>query len=74
MGLVPRCKPPICFYSLCQAFANDSQIALLIYLRIRNFNDGFGGGDEITENLLLNTCRESSDHGNKFWSSFRYAI
>ena len=28
-----------------------------------NFNDGFGGGDEITRNLLLNTCRESSDHG-----------
>ena len=26
-----------------------------------NFNDGFGGGDEITENLLLNSCRESSD-------------
>ena len=28
-----------------------------------NFNDGFGGGNEITENLLFNTCRESSDHG-----------
>merc|ERR1712032_366931 len=33
-----------------------------------NFNDGFGGGDEITENLLLNTCRESSDHGP--WNSW----
>jgi len=28
-----------------------------------NFNDGFGGGDNITENVLFNTCRESSDHG-----------
>ena len=28
-----------------------------------NFNDGFGGGDEIIENVLFNTCRESSDHG-----------
>ena len=28
-----------------------------------NFNDGFGGANEIVENLLFNTCRESSDHG-----------
>lgn len=28
-----------------------------------NFNDGFGGGSNVTENLLLNTCRESGDHG-----------
>lgn len=28
-----------------------------------NFNDGFGGGSELTENLILNTCRESGDHG-----------
>jgi len=28
-----------------------------------NFNDGFGGGAEISSNLLFNTCRESSDHG-----------
>jgi len=27
-----------------------------------NFNDGFGGGSEVTENLGYNTCRESSDH------------
>jgi len=33
-----------------------------------NFNDGFGGGDELTENLLINTCRESSDHGP--WNSW----
>jgi hypothetical protein len=24
---------------------------------------GFGGGDNITENVLFHTCRESSDHG-----------
>lgn len=28
-----------------------------------NFNDGFGGGDDVYENVLFNTCRESSDHG-----------
>jgi len=28
-----------------------------------NFNDGFGGGNEIAENLLFNANRESSDHG-----------
>merc|ERR1711998_442510 len=28
-----------------------------------NFNDGFGGGAEIVNNLLFNTCRESGDHG-----------
>jgi len=28
-----------------------------------NFNDGFGGGDTVWENVLFNTCRESSDHG-----------
>lgn len=33
-----------------------------------NFNDGFGGGDEISENLLLNMVRESKDHGP--WNSW----
>lgn len=28
-----------------------------------NFNDGFGGGDEVSHNLVFNTCRESGDHG-----------
>jgi len=28
-----------------------------------NINDGFGGGNQITENLLFNECRESGDHG-----------
>ena len=33
-----------------------------------NFNDGAFGGDEIARNLLVNTCRESSDHGP--WNSW----
>mmetsp|Transcript_6753 Transcript_6753/g.20057 ORF Transcript_6753/g.20057 Transcript_6753/m.20057 type:complete len:924 (-) Transcript_6753:1392-4163(-) len=28
-----------------------------------NFNDGAGGGDEVHENLIFNSCRETSDHG-----------
>ena len=28
-----------------------------------NFNDGFGGGDDISHNLVFSTCRESGDHG-----------
>ena len=28
-----------------------------------NFNDGFGGHSNITENLIFNQCRESGDHG-----------
>ena len=28
-----------------------------------NFNDGFGGGDLMARNLLLNCVRESGDHG-----------
>ena len=28
-----------------------------------NANDGHGGGDEIAQNLFVNTCRESGDHG-----------
>lgn len=28
-----------------------------------NFNDGFGGGSNVTKNIIFNTCRESGDHG-----------
>ena len=28
-----------------------------------NFNDGFGGGNLVEQNLLFNTCGESGDHG-----------
>eukprot|EP00928_Gymnodinium_smaydae_P099579 TRINITY_DN9543_c0_g4_i1.p1 TRINITY_DN9543_c0_g4~~TRINITY_DN9543_c0_g4_i1.p1 ORF type:complete len:904 (-),score=125.31 TRINITY_DN9543_c0_g4_i1:128-2839(-) len=28
-----------------------------------NFNDGFGGGSIVEDNLIFNSCRESGDHG-----------
>ena len=28
-----------------------------------NLNDGLGGGNNITSNLIFNTCRQSGDHG-----------
>ncbi len=28
-----------------------------------NFNDGFGGGNEVSENVIFNQCRQSGDHG-----------
>jgi len=28
-----------------------------------NFNDHFGGGDNVTGNVIFNQCRESGDHG-----------
>jgi hypothetical protein len=28
-----------------------------------NFNDGAGGGSNLTRNIIFNQCRESSDHG-----------
>jgi len=28
-----------------------------------NFNDGFGGGNIVSNNFIFNTCRESGDHG-----------
>ena len=31
-------------------------------------SDGFGGGDHLSNNLLVNTCRESGDHGP--WNSW----
>ena len=33
------------------------------FRRTQNFNDGFGGGNTIHDDLLFNSCRESSDHG-----------
>eukprot|EP00475_Leptophrys_vorax_P015850 TRINITY_DN2221_c0_g1_i2.p1 TRINITY_DN2221_c0_g1~~TRINITY_DN2221_c0_g1_i2.p1 ORF type:complete len:721 (-),score=206.27 TRINITY_DN2221_c0_g1_i2:490-2652(-) len=28
-----------------------------------NFNDGFGGGNVVKNNVIFNTCKESGDHG-----------
>lgn len=33
-----------------------------------NMNDGFGGGDEISHNLVFSTCRESGDRKSLFSS------
>eukprot|EP00729_Bicosta_minor_P013034 gene13034-biopygen26109 len=41
----------------------DNNICFNIPRAAVNFNDGFGGGAEMKNNLLFNTCRESSDHG-----------
>ena len=30
-----------------------------------NFNDGFGGGNAVTNNLFANQCRQSGDHGQR---------
>lgn len=39
----------------------DNNICFNIPRAAVNFNDGFGGGAEMKNNLLFNTCRESSD-------------
>jgi len=41
----------------------ESNICYNIPRAAINFNDGFGGGADMSKNLLFNTCRESSDHG-----------
>jgi len=30
-----------------------------------NFNDGFGGGHNVSSNAMWNTCRETGDHGRE---------
>ena len=34
-----------------------------------NFNDGLGGGDEVHNNVIFNSNRESADHGWVCWCS-----
>lgn len=36
---------------------------MTLFLRVCLHADGFGGGSNITYNLMLNWCRESGDHG-----------
>lgn len=39
-----------------------------------NFNDGFGGGNVVKNNLIYNTCKESGDHGPiNSWDRQTYA-
>ena len=53
------------FYFQAQSCENTlvANIAYNLPRAAVNFEDGFGGANTITSNLLYNTCRESSDHG-----------
>eukprot|EP00035_Acanthoeca_spectabilis_P012614 m.227837 g.227837 ORF g.227837 m.227837 type:complete len:815 (+) comp15667_c0_seq10:79-2523(+) len=57
-------KQSSCFF---QAVAAQSTITKNLFYNgpraMVNFNDNFGGGHVLTDNLIFNTCRESSDHG-----------
>merc|ERR1719461_265770 len=46
----------------CQTFL-DGNIAFNGPRAMINFNDGFGGGNTVSNSLIFNTCRESGDHG-----------
>lgn len=46
----------------CQTFI-DKNIAFNGPRAMINFNDGFGGGNNVSHSLIFNTCRESGDHG-----------
>eukprot|EP00052_Salpingoeca_macrocollata_P019021 m.157013 g.157013 ORF g.157013 m.157013 type:complete len:921 (+) comp20843_c1_seq1:32-2794(+) len=50
-----------------QAITAQSNITNNIFFNgpraLINFNDGFGGANNLENNLLINSCRESSDHG-----------
>ena len=59
-------------YELQSSFLFSSKAALtrvesnILYNEGRaliNWNDGFGGGNNITQNLIFNSCRQSGDHG-----------
>ena len=58
-SLVPSCAAQTTLQG--NIFCNGPRAAF-------KFNDGFGGGDDISGNLLLNCVRESSDHGP--WNSW----
>lgn len=64
-----RCSPHPLFISLSRTRAR-SRLAHFTNAQFFNgpraginANDGFGGGDEISHNLVFSTCRESGDHG-----------
>eukprot|EP01083_Nonionella_stella_P190494 705505_1 len=46
----------------CQSFIHRN-IVFNVPRAAINFNDGFGGANEASQNLLFNTCTESGDHG-----------
>lgn len=49
---------PPCFSIL----TSNTKVHVAAFQQV-NFNDQFGGGNELTDNLIFNSCRESSDHG-----------
>ena len=59
-ALPPR--PPRPLSNSAEDAAPSALEALTVCNGACSFNDGFGGGSEVTENLGYNTCRESSDH------------
>ena len=61
----PRIKPPY-FPAAMGLYMAPTIVNNVVFNIPRagiNFNDGFGGANVIHDNLLFNTCRESSDHG-----------
>jgi len=54
-------------YSFCQSRTAETLIEGNVFFNgpraALNINDGFGGGNEITNNLLFNFVRETDDHG-----------
>ena len=52
------------YFQALSAFSNVSQNIFFNGPRAGVvFNDGFIGGNSLEWNLMLNTCRESGDHG-----------
>lgn len=57
-------KQSSCYFSGVSALANVSGNIFYNGPRAHiNINDGHGGGNVITRNMLWNSCRESQDHG-----------
>mmetsp|Transcript_4480 Transcript_4480/g.11420 ORF Transcript_4480/g.11420 Transcript_4480/m.11420 type:complete len:899 (+) Transcript_4480:19-2715(+) len=68
-------KQSSCFF---QAVAGASTVTNNIFYNgpraMVNFNDNFFGGHMLTDNLIFNSCRESSDHGAfNSWNRQPYA-
>jgi hypothetical protein len=49
--------------ALAQATTIDANICFNLARACINFNDGFGGGSVVSNNLLFNSVRETDDHG-----------
>ena len=61
---------------LCEGlYSRNCIVACTCALTMFIQNDGFGGGNHISDSLLFNSCRESSDHGMYTavcWAIWRY--